>query len=163
MKTGGWRRRRAQERAAAAQKVSTARLIAGVAIAGLLIGPIILIGFFPGMLPERDGTPAFYSAAAQAIPTLLVALAIELQVFVKRLRHFVAIDAIVVLILVFAFGTMALGEFAALDVLSCDPFSQCANVSHFQTVFLALIYGTTLVLVTFVLALYHGTKGPQEL
>jgi hypothetical protein len=109
-----------------------------------------------GTTGQRGLPRALYSTAAQVIPALLIALAIEFRTLIAGLRRFLAIDALVVLAILNAFFSMTLGEFVALDVISCGTQESCRSTSQLHAVYLAIINGTALILVAFLIALRNG-------
>lgn len=128
----------------------------GLVIAAILTAPIVLLMFSEAnIFGDRRGTAGFYEAAAQAIPTLVVAFAIELRVFTRQLRRITLLSPTGIFVILTIFLLLVVGQVAALDAISCEPFRQCVDTSHFQRVCLALIAGAALVFATLTMALFQ--------
>jgi hypothetical protein len=83
-------------------------------------------------LTERTGSPGFYSAAAQVIPVLLLAIALELRLRPKR-----AGEGDIGLVLI-AMAVLGLGEFYALHSVEQGE----GTMNGFSTTVGALVTGT---------------------
>lgn len=127
-------------------------------VALVLTAPLVLT-MFGGIWGDRRGTVNFYGAVAQAIPTLVVAFAIELRAFISDLRRIAGVDGFGRIILFVNFWLLLAGEFAALDALSCD--GRCATTTTFAYAASGLIAGAALVLATLALALYLTAQEPD--
>ncbi len=132
----------------------------------LLLVPVVLVFPFPVKITDARGTEEFYAVAAQVLPALLIALALELRglaagliyVFGREHLRREALNPLIVLALLL---TLMAGEYRALSALLDCSRGVCADPDALSEVIYSLISGAVLVLVSFILAVLPVFEGDQ--